>query len=145
MRFISVKCPECNAQLSIKNDKSFFYCEYCGTKLILHDNNKLIIDHTYRKINEAEVIRANTERYIALEQLKLEKEKRQYARNIALVNGILNILKYVIKTFIILFLLFLTIIGIIAAFEGPEELGIVGIISGAILFFIWDNHRNRKT
>ena len=31
-----VKCPSCGANLSISDDRSEFFCEYCGAKL--HDD-----------------------------------------------------------------------------------------------------------
>ena len=31
-----LKCPHCNADLKIEDGINTFYCQYCGTKIILH-------------------------------------------------------------------------------------------------------------
>lgn len=77
LEFISVKCPECHAALQIEEGRQQAFCSYCGTKIIIHNNN----EHIYRTINEAEVKQAETDRLIKLQQLKMEEkegERRKY-------------------------------------------------------------------
>lgn len=61
-----LKCPECGASLSIKDDnREFVFCEYCGTKVDLIDRRT---EHTERIIDEAKIASAEVE---------VEKEKRK--------------------------------------------------------------------
>ena len=80
IQFISVKCPDCGAELSIDNSREFAFCSYCGTKILIHNENEKI----YRRIDEARIRETETERLIRLKELELlEKEqgdKRKRAR-----------------------------------------------------------------
>lgn len=66
---IALRCPSCGAEISIEKGHETLFCQYCGTKILINDENET----TTRHINEAEMIRANTERQIALQQLSLTK------------------------------------------------------------------------
>lgn len=64
MKLQVLKCPKCHANLEIEEDRTFCYCQYCGCKIILNDENKNINKtvnktSTYTKhyVNEAEVIK----------------------------------------------------------------------------------------
>lgn len=35
MEVVTVRCPNCNANLDIENRIDSFYCKYCGTRIIL--------------------------------------------------------------------------------------------------------------
>ena len=49
VQFVSVKCPECGALLNIEEGRSQAFCSYCGTKILVHNDNEKI----YRHIDEA--------------------------------------------------------------------------------------------
>ncbi|MBQ9064084.1 MAG: hypothetical protein IJ123_01410 [Blautia sp.] len=40
MEIIQIKCPHCNADLTIKDDRKTIYCEYCGSQLLIEDESK---------------------------------------------------------------------------------------------------------
>lgn len=69
---VSVKCPECGATLNIESDRDFAFCSYCGTKVLLHNEN----EHIYRHIDEAGVKQAETDRIIRMKQMELIEKKR---------------------------------------------------------------------
>ena len=69
--FISVKCPQCGANLSIEEDRDMAFCTYCGTKIIIHNEN----GHIYRHIDEAGIKQTETDRMIMLKKMEL-LEKR---------------------------------------------------------------------
>ena len=71
-KIIQLKCANCGADLKIEEKREVIYCQYCGTKMLLDDEN----EHTYRYIDEAEIKRAETEQMVKLKELEL-KEKRQ--------------------------------------------------------------------
>ncbi len=69
MKAVSIKCPECNAELLIKNPRELCFCEYCGAKILLVNENEQV----YRHIDEARLKMAE----IALKQLQLEEQRRK--------------------------------------------------------------------
>lgn len=73
MKIISLKCPECSASLSVEEDRDQLFCQYCGAKIVLQNENERI----YRRIDEADVKRSETERLIRLKELEMEATKRE--------------------------------------------------------------------
>ncbi len=71
MKLISLKCPECGAKLKVEQNRERLFCQYCGTEIILQNENERICRH----IDEAGIKRADTERLIELKKLELEAVK----------------------------------------------------------------------
>ena len=63
VKIIAFKCPECNANLEVVEKRDFCFCQYCGAKIFLNDENEYI----YRKIDDA-----------AIKQIELDKFKEQH-------------------------------------------------------------------
>ena len=78
---LNLKCPNCGGELQVQSDREFCFCQYCGTKILLSDENKktinLNIDQkiTNHIIDDAEVIRAKTEDFVAKETISTRKAK----------------------------------------------------------------------
>ena len=66
----SIKCPECGASLQIEEGRTQVFCSYCGTKVIVTNEN----EHIYRHIDEAEVKQAETDRIVRMRELELEEQ-----------------------------------------------------------------------
>lgn len=62
IKFTSVKCPECGASLPIEEGRKQVFCSYCGTKVMVTNENEYI----YRHIDEADVKKAETDRIIRM-------------------------------------------------------------------------------
>lgn len=71
IKFTSVKCPECGANLPIEEGRERIFCSYCGTPVIITNENEKIIRH----VDDAKIKRAETDRMIQFEQLELEKRR----------------------------------------------------------------------
>jgi len=71
IQFVSVKCPECGADLSVEDERNQIFCSYCGAKVIITNDN----EHIYRTIDEAGIKQAETERMIRLRELELEERE----------------------------------------------------------------------
>ena len=70
----SCKCPECGAELEIKDDnRDFLFCQYCGTKIML-DNYR----STQRIIDEARIKEAETQRDIQMKEMEYSHSSEQY-------------------------------------------------------------------
>ncbi|WP_130837523.1 hypothetical protein [Lachnoclostridium sp. Marseille-P6806] len=39
VELISMKCPNCKADIEVKEGINFCYCTYCGTKILVHDDS----------------------------------------------------------------------------------------------------------
>ena len=74
--FVSVKCPECGASLPIEEGRSSIFCSYCGTKVIVTNEN----EHIYRHIDEASIKKTETDRLIRLREIELEEKERELER-----------------------------------------------------------------
>ena len=54
VKFTSVKCPDCGAVLPIEEGRNQVFCSYCGSKIIMTNEN----EYVYRHIDEAEIKQA---------------------------------------------------------------------------------------
>lgn len=73
MKMISLKCPECDAPLSIDDGLDTFYCQYCGAKIQLHEQTEAAYKARTR-VKQME----HQER---LKQMKYEKEREEREQN----------------------------------------------------------------
>ena len=107
------------------------FCTYCGTKIIIHNEN----EHIYRHIDEAGIKQAETDRMIMLKKMELLEKKRASAQKV-------KTLKIVIS--IILGLVMLICFGI--GYSGNIVVApiVVGIFSGLILVYMWLLSSNKK-
>ena len=69
IKFNAVKCPSCNANLSIEEGRTSIYCSYCGTQIILSNENEHIIRH----IDETKIVESKNEKDIRLKELEIKK------------------------------------------------------------------------
>ena len=76
VKFTSVECPSCGAHLSVAEGREKIFCEYCGTQIIVTNEN----EHTYRQVDEAAIKRAETERMIRLKELELQEKEEERSR-----------------------------------------------------------------
>ena len=47
IKFTSVKCPECGAKTHIEEGRNQAFCSYCGTKILITNENEYIIRHVF--------------------------------------------------------------------------------------------------
>ena len=69
MKLINMRCSNCGAELQADADREYVYCSYCGTKLLLADDESIQI--TNRIIDEARLKEAE----IRLKELEYEHER----------------------------------------------------------------------
>ena len=67
----SVKCPECGASLPIEEGRTQVFCSYCGTKVIVTNENEYI----YRHIDEDGVKQAENNRIVRMREQDLEEQR----------------------------------------------------------------------
>ena len=125
VKLISVKCPECGAALDIEEDRKEAFCSYCGTKVLLYNENEYI----FRHVDEAEVKQAETDQMVRMKQLEYaEKERIDFEKSKAQKSRILLILFTVSMV--------LMLIGIIASVVfGDGNLGFELCLLGCLPLF----------
>lgn len=69
---ISLKCPECGANISVEAGRKECFCTYCAAKIIIDDGSTT---HTYRKVDEARIKEAEVSEKIRLKELLLEETR----------------------------------------------------------------------
>lgn len=118
-----IQCPKCGADLSVEEGIDKFFCSYCGTQIILTNDN----EHIFRHINEAEVKQAETERILRLKEMEFEerennlnRKSRTIAYRIALAFVIIGVLICIIEP--IVGIVVIMIGGIIAEFGFMQSL-----------------------
>ena len=125
---IKLQCPNCSANLEVDPKLSQCFCQYCGTKLLLNDENK----KTIHIVDEAEITRAETEHMLLKSQLEfnadlareeLEKKKAHDMSRKAITCAIWTI----IFSF-----------GIVTAAMEPSVGGIFGVVIAILqIAFTW--------
>ena len=75
VKFTAVKCPECGANLEVEEGRTQMFCSYCGTKIIMTNEN----EHIYRHIDEAGMKQAETDRLVQIKKMEIIERKRASA------------------------------------------------------------------
>lgn len=72
IKMVSLKCPDCGANLSIEEDRKQCFCQYCGSKILIDDGSRTYT-HVY--------IDRTREKEIELEEKKLVAELEREKSN----------------------------------------------------------------
>ena len=122
--FTAVKCPECGANLTIEEGRDTIFCSYCGTKILMTNEN----EYTYRHVDEAGIKQAETDRLVKLRQLDIADKARASNERV--------------KRFKIILSVILGIVGGVTMFVGyntDSDSGfiMVGLICLIAVMYIW--------
>lgn len=88
MKLVSLKCPECKADLSVEPGRKQCFCQYCGTKIIIDNEEQVQILKT---VDEARIREAELDNEIRLRQLEIEKMKLEQEQKKQMLNRLLKI------------------------------------------------------
>ena len=119
IRFVSIKCPECGASLDVEEGRQQIFCSYCGTKVMVQNDNEYI----YRHIDEASIKQAEADKIVQLRKLEIIERKRAEAAKVKRVKIIVSIL--------------VGIIGIGLMIAGAGMGGLVGLLVLEGVMVIW--------
>ena len=73
----TVKCPNCGAELTVKEgNRDFMFCEYCGTKVRLDDYQE-----TRRFVDEARIQESKDSKELEMKRMEFEKWKKTEENN----------------------------------------------------------------
>lgn len=62
VKFVSIKCPECGANLPIEEGRKTMFCSYCGRQIMMVNENEYKYEVTHHYIDDAKIMRAETSR-----------------------------------------------------------------------------------
>lgn len=144
IKMIPVKCPECGASIEIDKERSFGFCSYCGSKVIINNENEQII----RNIDEAAIKKSEVEKELELKKLELEEERRKYARAMEQKNQPFRIVLVIIWIAVTaaLFIIGSRMIGTgIERGHTIEMLALAVGIGGGLVLLISRDDRNKRT
>ena len=119
VKFTSVKCPECGANLPIEEGRERMFCSYCGTQIIMTKEN----EHIFRHVDEAKIKQAEANQAIQLKKLEIIERKRAAAEKTKKVKIVISIV--------------MGIIGIVLMLAGAGMGGLVGLLVLEGVMFIW--------
>ena len=131
VKFTAIKCPECGANLNIEENKSQMFCSYCGSKIIMINENEYIYHH----IDDARIKQVETDRIIQLKKIELIEKKR--------VSAIKNkIFKLIISIPLGAIIFFCLVIG-----YSENALGLIlfGSCCGLALILMWSGNNKEDS
>lgn len=125
-----VKCPQCGADLPVEEGKKQFFCSYCGTKVIITNEN----EHIYHHVNETGVKFAEAVQKIGLKKVELAEKKFEANEKRLEANEKKKAFK--IKLSIALAIVALISLGIGYTFN-LDGILVVGTFAFFMLIFVW--------
>lgn len=111
----SVKCPECGADLPVEEGRTQLFCSYCGSKIIITDENK----YTYHYVDDAAIKQAETDKLVKMRELDLEEKRESEGHTIR-------------SALTIIWLILSTIVIVICIIEMSSE---EGLMTGFLMLF----------
>ena len=133
IKMIPVKCPQCGADLTVEEGRQSLYCQYCGARVIVQNEN----EHIYHTIDDAAVKQAETDRIVKLKQMELA-EKKESARE--------KYKSFKIKLSIIIGIIAIVSMGIGYNVDDDAGAGFVmaGLLAALILVYMWVLDPNKE-
>ena len=102
MKIVELKCPNCHASLTPKNNK-IIKCDYCGTVIILSDENETKTERVIEKIgDELQKAREYHSSYDYKKKLDIEREASEEKTKKFIKNMLLLLAAYLIFQILIL-------------------------------------------
>ncbi len=141
IKMIPVKCPQCDADLEAEEGRRTFFCQYCGAKVIIQNDN----EHIYHTIDDAALERAETDHMVKKYQIEMARKRSANKE---------KKLKMKIKFTVILAVLgvLMLMIGFIGGSKAPENsdsgfyiLAWLGLMALIGIFSIWVPHEEKDT
>lgn len=83
IRLIKLQCPNCGAALEVDSSLKTCFCQYCGTKILIHNENEKIV----RKVDEAKIRQAELDHDLEMRRMDMAKDSAEIQRDIAVAQA----------------------------------------------------------
>ena len=97
---LKLKCPTCGADLEIEDNREVCFCQYCGTKILVSDDNRKTINInknvTYTNIDEAAKLRAENEQLRLKNRISKEDRIKKVSLYAIVIGVIMTILLFIL-------------------------------------------------
>lgn len=131
IQLISIKCPECGADLSVEAGRAFLFCSYCGRKVIISSDTPYS-EVVFRTVDEAGIKEAETERILKLKRMEMIEKHRTSKEEHKKISLALRI---VLSVILVPIALFTIVYGLLP--PGNDMALIIGLIICGILVLVW--------
>lgn len=96
MNLFQMKCPNCGADLNVEDGLESFFCQYCGTRIVLEGQSDAALKAKSRikTMDKLGDMQKEYHEYRRVREIQKEKERKRNAKNakiVAIVCGILLI------------------------------------------------------
>lgn len=129
VKITSVKCPECGANLPIEEGRTQIFCSYCGTKVMVTNENEFIYHH----IDETKIRQAEAESAVELKRLEMEERRIAEKQKVRKIKIIISIILGLVA-----------LLSFVVAYSKGEGVAI-GMLSLIIIFFMWGLGNNKES
>lgn len=68
-----LKCPNCGASITVDREREFCFCSYCGTKIMLQNENEVIYT------DKARIKESADNKEIELKKMEIQNEQQRRA------------------------------------------------------------------
>lgn len=135
VKFISVKCPDCGASLDIEEGRTQAFCTYCGAKVLVNNENEFV----YRRIDEAGIKQAETDRIIKLKQMEIAEKKRASAEKT-------KVLKIIISLILAVVGIVMTVVGCLLEYATGDTymIEVFGLLLFMVAVCIWVDSKDKE-
>ena len=103
---IAIKCPRCGADLDAESDREMLFCQYCGAKIILSDENtytinkNITINQTIHHVDDAKITRAETERMVQMHQIEKDRNESNSKVNVLILKIVFSVILAIVGFFL---------------------------------------------
>ena len=101
MKLKSLKCPECNANIVIEENRKTCFCTYCGCSILIDDESTTINhNYTYTERDEARIREVELKEMVRLKELENEEKQkiREQKNNWIMLAGVVILIIIIITT-----------------------------------------------
>lgn len=137
IKMVSLKCPECGANLEIEEGRKQCFCQYCGTKIMVDDGSRTYTHVYIDKTREKELEFEEKKLVAELEREKADAKWKKFSIGSIIVSFVLAALTFIMvkDDFNISFNFTLMLVAsIIAIARGVKKESMLGIFFMSLIF-----------
>jgi hypothetical protein len=72
-KILKLECPNCRASLEFTEKRDNMFCQYCGTKIMIDNDN----EHIFRYIDESKIKENENEYMLRMKKMEIDEQRRK--------------------------------------------------------------------